>query len=76
MKLKQPYTTDMTDFSVQLVTEDEHVAVEIFGPVTGNEPQTLLKFFCNLLTLVLAHQRHIIFIFNNEFGLPDGKDAA
>jgi hypothetical protein len=42
MKLKQPYTTD---FSVQLVTEDGQVAVEIFGPVTGNEPQTLFKFF-------------------------------
>lgn len=45
VKLKQPYTTDMTDFSVQLVTEDGKAAVEIFGPVTGNEPQTLLKFF-------------------------------
>jgi hypothetical protein len=42
MKLKQPYTTD---FSVQLVTEDGQVAVEIFGPVTGYEPQTLFKLY-------------------------------
>jgi len=42
VKLKPPYTADMSDFWVQLVTEDGQVAVEIFGPVTGNESQTML----------------------------------
>jgi hypothetical protein len=28
-----------------LVTEDGQVAVKIFGPVTGNEPQALLFIF-------------------------------